>query len=758
MNACPRGLFAAIVLMTFGACAGMQEGTALCALEGCNEAPFDERETPEGVEPESEPGPIDSTRPPYEGPPESNSPSMTWDEFVDAGYQVPPEMMGPTEPNAAVPAEPIPHVDAGITRLEVVVGKLGGAGYADGEGALARFHQPAGMVERTPGVLMVADTWNYRIRNVQLSNGVVTSASSSAYWNDLSPHQYINNDLVYAASTEVGSHSVNLAVPSSVGVARIILTGKPTEAGAVDGSLSAARFNFPEGVVSDRNGVIYVADTSNHTVRKVDRAANQVSTLVGRAGVLGYANGTGGGARFRSPNDLVLDDSGNLYVAELYNCAIRKVVLATGAVSTLAGAGPNACGVLDGTGTRARFARPERLEYHPAQNLLYVLDQGNLRTVGLANGEVKTLVTAGTGTYPDGPFGSARLHPGQGHLLLATDGHLYVSDASHTIRRIDVTAQTVTTVAGKSLNDGQQDGPASDAGLKGVNGKAIFDNNGSILFSDDHKLRRLNFSTGVVSTIAGGDVPGAVNGTGAVARFHNPHGFSIANDGFLYVADRSNHAIRKVNLATNAVTLVAGRLGVSGFVDSRGGYARFNNPRDVVALGDSLYIADSGNCRIRKMLLSTGAVTTLAGQAPNVTTGQCIRLDGTGASASFERQTALATIDGLLYVMDGGALRRVDPSTGETTTLISNTGADSYTAWLTPIGRELLIAQRSPGLARINLATLATTLVFRASGAQRRVDLAPASMACPTGMAVSPTGDTFVLDACENLLVRVLPP
>ena len=253
-----------------------------------------------------------------------------------------------------------------------------------------------------------------------------------------------------------------------------------------------------------------------------------ISTLAGQPNSPGTADGTGGAARFSNPQSVAVDAAGNAYVADTNSHTIRKVVISTGVVTTVAG--------LPGT-------------------------------LGTANG------TGGAG-------GTARFNFPQGVAVNTAGTTLYVADTfNHAIRVIDLTATpaNVTTLAGLAGTTGSTD-----------------------------------------------------NATGTNARFNFPSGISLAGAN-LWVADSSNHSIRKVVVATGAVTTQAPRMargnvaGTSGNINSATpAAARFSNPTSVAADNTNIYVADKGNHLIRVVSIATGAVTTLAG------TGASGSADGTG--------------------------------------------------------------------------------------------------------------------------------
>ena len=320
------------------------------------------------------------------------------------------------------------------------------------------------------------------------------------------------------------------------------------------------------------------------------------STLAGTAGTFGSADGTGASSRFNDPNGGTTDGT-NLYVADSVNHTIRKVVIATGEVTTLAGTA-GLSGSTDNTGTSARFNDLHGITTDGTN--LYVADTGNhtIRKVVIATGEVTTLAgTAGLSGSADNTGTLARLNDPRG---ITTDGtNLFVADSgNHTIRKVVIATGEVTTLAGTA---------------------------GSL---------------------------GSSDGVGPSARFNNPIG--ITTDGTnLYVADSGNHTIRKVAIATRVVTTLAGIAGSLGSSDGAGPLARFNDPSGITTDGTDLYVADSGNHTIRRVAVkevtAIGATTTLAGIP-----GSSGSADGTGATARFFLPSGITTDGERLLVIDTG--------------------------------------------------------------------------------------------------------
>jgi hypothetical protein len=230
---------------------------------------------------------------------------------------------------------------------------------------------------------------------------------------------------------------------------------------------------------------------------------------------------------------------------------------------------------------------------------------------------------------------------------------------------------TVTTLAGTALSSGSADGTGAAARFNGPRGITTDGTNLYVTDTDNHTIRKIVIATGVVTTLAGtAGQFGSADGTGADARFNGPYG--ITTDGtYLYVADVGNSIIRKIVIATGAVTTLAGTAGANGSTDGVGAAARFNYAGAITTDNTNLYVGDTSNHTIRKIVIATGEVTTLAGSA-----GNAGNVDGTGAAAQFNFPTGITTdgtnlflTDGLSTVLGGTVgVRKVVIATAEVTT------------------------------------------------------------------------------------------
>jgi len=320
-----------------------------------------------------------------------------------------------------------------------------------------------------------------------------------------------------------------------------------------DGTGSAASFSTIHGVAVDNVGNVYVADSFAYRVRKIT-PGGVVMTLAGDLWQPAWADGTGSAAMFDFPYGVAVDSTGNVYIGDAQNEAIRKITPG-GVVTTLAG-GPGAPGSADGTGSAARFY------------------------------------------YPYG-------------VAVDSAGNVYVADASNcTIRKV-TTSGMVTTLAGTPRTEGSADGTGSAALFNFPTGVAV-DSAGNVYVADlgNSTIRKVT-SSGVVTTLAGSPgASGSADGTGSAARFYNPAGVAVDGTGNVYVADTNNNTIRKVT-SDGVVTTLAGSSLAIGHADGTGSAALFYNPGSVaVDSAGNVYVADTQNNTIRWGNIASPTVTS----------------------------------------------------------------------------------------------------------------------------------------------------
>jgi hypothetical protein len=286
---------------------------------------------------------------------------------------------------------------------------------------------------------------------------------------------------------------------------------------------------------------IFIADSTNSTIRQWNLTTGLVTTLAGYPGAAGYADSPYVPTYFNQPEGITTDGT-YLYVADSGNNVIRRVTIIGGAVVTLAG-NPAGSGWVDGTGSGALFTNPLGICYNSVDGSLYVADSGNssIRHITNLTGATETgVVTTTAGT----PTSTTFTWP-QGIVFDSANGLLYVVDSG-----CDEVFQLTTG--------------------------------------------------GVVTAVAGSGAKGDADGTGAAAQFNWPEGIATDNTN-LYIADTLNSVIREVAISTGAVTTLAGQGQVTGRSDGPGNVATFNHPMRVLVNGTTIYVSDTYNQTIREI-------------------------------------------------------------------------------------------------------------------------------------------------------------
>lgn len=317
-------------------------------------------------------------------------------------------------------------------------------GAVDGVGNVARFDGPSGLAVDSSGALYVADWNNSTLRNVS-PNGAVTTVAGSAGHPGISDGAGRLAQFVMPADVVLDSHGNAFVVDAGAHTVRKVtpqgevttFAGKGGEAGSADGGRLAARFNSPGGIGIGTDDTLYIADSANHTVRKIE-PSGLVSTVAGRAEEPGNVDGWGLEARFTYPADVVVDSQGNLYVADAANNSIRKITT-QGQVVTLAGYRGRP-GTADGVGKVARFRTPLSLAIDPSGDLI-VADYLNLTLRRVSpSGEVSTIAGfPGAPSLADGSGPVARFKA-PGGIAIDAAGQIYISDyVGNVIRKGKVT-------------------------------------------------------------------------------------------------------------------------------------------------------------------------------------------------------------------------------------------------------------------------------------------------------------------------------
>ncbi|MES2479230.1 MAG: T9SS type A sorting domain-containing protein [Bacteroidota bacterium] len=354
------------------------------------------------------------------------------------------------------------------------------------------------------------------------------------------------------------------------------------------GAATSAALSGPQDVALDTFGNIYIADAAVHRIRKITAATGVITTLAG-TGSSGYSGdgGAASAATFYSPIGLAVDYSGNVYVADVGNHCIRKITAATGVITTVAGSGVAGYSGDGGAATSARLYAPYDVTVDASGNL-YIADVSNncIRKVTASTGFISTV--AGTtlpGFTGDGGIATAAKLYQPFSVAVDASNNLYITDASNNrIRKVTASTGIITTIAGTGVVGASGDGGAATSAQFNKPYSISLDNSGNIYVSDfnNHKIRKITVSSGVITSIAGTGSFGfsGDGGLAVLAQLANPKGVFVDKANNVFIADELNNRVRFI---CNAVTIPSAPIVSSPITLCIG-----SSPVPLTAIGSSL--------------------------------------------------------------------------------------------------------------------------------------------------------------------------
>ena len=340
-----------------------------------------------------------------------------------------------------------------------------------------------------------------------------------------------------------------------------LLAALPANAALAQTLATTVPLILPTAIAYDPQGNLYLAEAANHTVGKVDSAGH--ITIVAGTGTQGF-DGDGGqatAALLDSPQGLAAD-SASLYIADTHNHRIRKVDLTRGIIITIAGSSKVGSAGDSGLATSATLDTPTALTLDNKGNL-YLADIGShcIRRIAPATGTISTVAGTGTqGFAGDGSVATAALIDSPGGLAVDSNGNLYLADThNHRIRRIDAVTGAITTVAGNGAQGFTGDSNSATAARLSLPHGLSIDPQGNVNVSDtaNHRIRRIDASTGKITTIAGDGTQAFAGDGGAAigASLNSPRSTSLSPTGAVTIADTGNQRIRQIASDTSLQTV-----------------------------------------------------------------------------------------------------------------------------------------------------------------------------------------------------------
>ena len=533
-----------------------------------------------------------------------------------------------------------------------------------GPASLAQLNAPSAVALDAAGNLYIADTSNNRVRKIDAKTGVISTIAGTGAFGG----------------------------------------------GGDTGPAVAAQLNQPGGVAVDGAGNIYIADSGNNTIRRIDARTAVITTIAGDgAGLYAGDNGPSTAAEINNPQHVAVDGAGNIYVLDFGNARVRKIAAATGIITTVAGNGSVAFRGDGGPATNAALNSPGDMAVDAAGNIFLAdTDSNRIRKVDVKSGNIATIAGNGTISYggDGGPATGAQLNfPGQ--MTLDAAGNVYVVDNNnYRVRRISAATGTITNFAGTGVQGFSGDGGSAATAKLDELGGIVADAAGNVYIADRGNSVIRKVTAGVISTFAGGS-----------GEFVGPSDVGLDSAGNLYVADAGNQRVVKVDAKTAAISVAVADVSVYGLAVDAGGNvyfsdifsnqvrrvaagsataivvagtgvegfsgdggpataAQLNQPTGIaVDAAGNLYIADNDNNRVRRVDAATGVISAIAGSGPTGNPKATFGGDGSVATSALLNQPNGVAVDnvGGIYIADT-INQRIRKLTGTTAPLITSGG------------------------------------------------------------------------------------
>jgi uncharacterized repeat protein (TIGR01451 family) len=554
--------------------------------------------------------------------------------------------------------------------------RIAGSGYGiegDGGPALnADFQDIRSMITDGTGNIYVADVM--RIRKITIATGEINTISGNSSSNTntgdggfaenatFTPIESLTTDyqdnIYVLTSVESGSGKIVRKIEASTGIITTFAgNGVPGFSGD-GGQATVARLNNPNHIATDPQGNLYITDYSR--LRKVDAATGIIHTVAGS----GFAESHGDdgpaiSATFTVAGMIAVSRTGDIYVEDNFNSSVRKINKSTGIITRWVGSGTGAVSGIGGHRDSVQLSHPENITVDAMKNM-YISDAAAAKIYKIDAVTNKITTVAGTGVFgsldDDGmPAVSARIGMPSG-LAVDTTGNIYFVDNNLYVRKITASTGLLSTIAGTGVYDYTGDeGPAVSAALNNVQDIAV-DSKGNILIADqyNHRIRKIDVLTGIISTIAGtgGDGFNIEDSIAVDAVLSFPTKITVDKSDNIYFSEIGNLLVRKIDALTQKISTVAGNhLAGSSGDNGAATEAEIGAVTGIaVDTTGNLYITAQELSLVRRVDKGTGIITRFAGgYGTNSYSGD----GGPAIDASLNSPAELAfDNNGKLYIAD----------------------------------------------------------------------------------------------------------
>ena len=581
-----------------------------------------------------------------------------------------------------------------------IVGTLVGLKYlGNGKPATqAVLNSPLGLAVDKQGNVYFADITNHLIRKIDKKKGTIDIYAGDGNPGNtgdgglatkallVSPRnfRFDTADNGYILSSDYTIRKVSKLTGI---ITTVVGSGQVPDSNIKEGPALNATFLLPSDFTIDKQGNIYIVDRGTHTLRKVTISTGIISVIAGN-GIAGYA-GDGGlaiNSQLNRPTSVQVDDSSNIYISEALSYRIRKISAKDGKITTIAGDGTS--GQLTNDTTLASFAKIgniNTLHVDKIGNIYFDMQAGVIKKIEKSSGLMYTIIGTGNTTFSGdgGPALSAGITNPRS-ITTDTAGNIYLADISNRIRKVDASSSIINTIAGFG-NYGGDNGHAASALLNSPQGISL-DKDGNVYVADrsNNRIRKINASDGIITTLVGRSDDTYSQRSGNPSSVPNidfgllgpMNALVDTTTGNLFI--RNVFEILKLTKTNNSISWYAGGTGgsTSENIAVTTALISTNSEISIDKLGN-IYTIERSNHTIRRITASTGRINTVV----NSSRSSGFSGDGGAAISAKLSQPFCAAFDnvGNMYIGDlsNSRIRKVNASTGIITT-IAGTGVSGF--------------------------------------------------------------------------------